>query len=309
MNSLRQTALTGYYWATLPARRRAAAHRVAHGREPVRILFYHRVADEHANDWTMSTRAFARQIDWLRSRFDLVSMTEAQTRIGADYNRRPTACITFDDGYADNMRFAVPLLARRRIPFTYFVTTDHVLRGRPFPHDVADGRPLAPNTRDQLREILAAGGEIGGHTRTHADSGELPRDELTDEIAGCKQDLEDALRRDVRYFAFPYGLHRNLTTEAFQVALAAGYAGACSAYGGYNWPGDEAFHLRRIHADPELVRLKNWLTVDPRKVRRQRDFVVGGVCGGNNQDCIARGGEWERGRHCFESFSPSLPLL
>lgn len=296
MNRLKQIALAGYYWATLLARRRAAALRAAQGHEPVQILFYHRVADEYPNDWTMSTRAFAAQVDWLRSRFDLVSMAEAQARIAAGHNRRPTACITFDDGYADNMHFSVLLLAKHKIPFTYFVATDHVLEARPFPHDVANARPLAPNTLDQLREIEAAGGEIGGHTRQHADAGRLSRDELVDEIAGCKQDLEDALGRDVRYFAFPYGLHRNLTTEAFAIAREAGYAGVCSAYGGYNFPGDDAFHLRRIHADPELVRLKNWVTVDSRKVRQQRDFVVGSAYESVKQNHLAKEGEGERRR-------------
>jgi peptidoglycan/xylan/chitin deacetylase (PgdA/CDA1 family) len=275
MSPWKQFALRGYYGATLPTRRRAAARRAAQGREPVQILFYHRVADDHPNDWTMTTRAFAAQIDWLRARFDLVSMAEAQARIASGHNRRPTACITFDDGYADNMRFAVPLLAEHRIPFTYFVATDHVLAGRPFPHDVAWGQPLAPNTLDQLHEMVVMGAEIGGHTRCHADVGQLSQDDLVHEIAGCKQDMEDALDCDVRYFAFPYGLHSNLSAAAFEVALEAGYDGVCSAYGGYNFPGDDAFHLRRIHADPELVRLKNWLTVDPRKVRKQVDFEPG----------------------------------
>jgi peptidoglycan/xylan/chitin deacetylase (PgdA/CDA1 family) len=274
MNPLKQLALTGYYGATLTARRRAAARRAAQQCEPVQILFYHRVAEEHPNDWTMSTRAFAAQINWLRSRFDLVSMAEAQARIAAGRNQRPTVCITFDDGYAENMRFAVPLLLRHGIPFTYFVATDYVLGGRPFPHDVGRGVPLAPNTLDQLRELAAAGVEIGGHTRTHADVANLSADQLVHEIAGCKHELEDALDLSVRYLAFPYGQRGNLSTEAFEVAREAGYDGVCSAYGGYNFPGDDAFHLRRIHADPELVRLKNWLTVDPRKVRNQRDFQV-----------------------------------
>lgn len=287
MNQLKQLALMGYYWTTLPARRRAAARRAEQECEPVQILFYHRVADENSNDWTMSTRTFASQINWLRKRFDLVSMAEAQARIAAGRNRRPTVCITFDDGYAENMQYAVPLLLKHCIPFTYFVATDHVLGGRPFPHDVARGIPLAPNTLEQLRKMAAADVEIGGHTRSHADAGRLSGNELVQEIAGCKHELEDALERDVRYFAFPYGQHRNLSTEAFGVALDAGYDGVCSAYGGYNFPGDDAFHLRRIHADPEMVRLKNWLTVDPRKMRNQRDFEPGDY--GHNShagDCI-----------------------
>jgi peptidoglycan/xylan/chitin deacetylase (PgdA/CDA1 family) len=241
----------------------------------VRILFYHRVADEHPNDWTMPTRVFAEQIPWLRARFELISLAEAQARIAEGRNRPPAACITFDDGYADNMRFAVPLLLKHHIPFTYFVSTEHVLGGRPFPHDVACGQPLAPNSLQDLQEMSAAGVGIGGHTRTHADLGKLSGLKLFDEIAGCKRELEDAIGGEVRYFAFPYGQHANLSTEAFGIAFEAGYEGVCSAYGGYNFPGDDPYHLRRIHADPEFIRFVNWMTIDPRKLRRQCDFESG----------------------------------
>jgi len=70
-------------------------------------------------------------------------------------------------------------------------------------------------------------------------------------------------------------LHENLSNAAFRVAVEAGLAGVCSAYGGYNFPGDDAFHLRRFHADCEFVRFKNWLTIDPRKLRMQTDFDPG----------------------------------
>jgi peptidoglycan/xylan/chitin deacetylase (PgdA/CDA1 family) len=278
MNRFKHFALTSYYWASLPARRLARVRRIARGREPVQILFYHRVADEHPNDWTMSRKTFEKQIDWLRAHFDLVSMAEAQARIAAGQNHRPTVCLTFDDGYADNMRFAVPLLLKHRIPFTYFVTTGHLLSGKPFPHDVKAGRPLAPNTIDQLRRLVAAGVEIGGHTRSHADAGRLSHDELVQEISGCKGVLEDAMGCNVRYFAFPYGLHQNMSTDAFLVAREAGYDGVCSAYGGYNFPGDDPFHLRRIHADPDFIRLRNWLTIDRRKLRKHHDFDPGDYC-------------------------------
>jgi hypothetical protein len=44
----------------------------------------------------------------------------------------------------------------------------------------------------------------------------------------------------------------------------------CSAYGGFNFPGDDPFHLQRIAADSVMVRLKNWVTMDPRKLRTRR---------------------------------------
>ena len=273
LSIFKQCVLHAYYGATLQVRRRAATVRASRATEPIRIVFYHRVADEFPNGWTMSTKEFARQVQWLHEHFDIVRLAEAQNRIAVGRNNVPTACITFDDGYADNLQFAVPLLLECNVPFTYFVSTNHVVRGQAFPHDVAAGRPLPVNTLQELQRLAAAGVEIGAHTRGHVDIGAISsRERLIDEIAGCKRELEQAIGREVPYFAFPYGQHANLSAEAFLVAREAGYRGVCSAYGGYNFPGDDAFHLRRIHADPEFIRLKNWLTVDPRKVRAQRDF-------------------------------------
>ncbi len=257
------------YYGTLPFR--LGANRLAgwRGMSPVMILFYHRVADCHPNGWTISRELFARQIDWLQARFELISLATAQQRIRRGLNERPAVCLTFDDGYAENCDFALPLLIRRRIPCTYFVATDHVLQARPFPHDLACGRPLPPNSLDQLCELLSAGVEVGCHTRTHADLSVIEDPQvLQDEIATSGHELADYLGAPIRYFAFPYGQPQHVTPQAMQVAQQAGYQGICSAYGGYNFPGGDAFHMRRIHADPEMLRFRNWLTLDRVKLLR-----------------------------------------
>lgn len=311
-NAWKMSLLGAYYGATLPARLRAAKARARRETEPVRILFYHRVADDCPNAWTMSTRRFAAQIRWLRRRFDLVSLAEAQSRIAAGRNGVPTACITFDDGYAGNMHFAVPLLVRHRIPFTYFVSTNHVLRGEAFPHDVATGCPLAPNTPADLKHLAEAGVEIGGHTRGHVDLGAIScPQQLTDEIAGCKSELEKLIGRPVRHFAFPYGQHANMSSAAFRAAYEASYDGVCSAYGGYNFPGDDPFHLRRFHADPESFRFRNWMTIDPRKVRMHDDFDAGDFrtivdqTPWHNKETWIQG---DMGREGIDLESPCLPV-
>ncbi|TWT35696.1 Gellan lyase precursor [Posidoniimonas corsicana] len=256
-----------YYMASLPARRRAAVDRAAHQLEPIRVLFYHRVADSSPNDWTMSCGDFEQQVEWVAEHYDVISLAEAQRRIAAGQNKWPSVCLTFDDGYADNCDFALPLLLRKKLPFTYFVSTDHVLNGQPFGHDVQNGVALRPNSLAEIRSLADAGVEIGAHTRSHADLGRIHDPGLLhNEIAGSKADLEDKLGRSIDYFAFPFGLHANMSPHAFRIARQAGFRGVCSAYGAYNWPGDDAFHIRRIHSDPELIRLKNWLTIDPRKL-------------------------------------------
>lgn len=261
---MRRTLLSAYYHATLPARRLATAWAARRGCAPIYVLYYHRVASERSHGWTLSNDDFSEQIEWLRANFDLVSLEEAQRRIRG-VNRRPAVSITFDDGYADNCEHALPLLVKYRIPCQYFVTVNNVFFGDPFPHDLAAGRTPRPNTLEQLRTLAAAGIEIGAHTRTHADLGRLhDAKRIRDEVIEATRDLEAALDRPVRYFAFPFGQHANLNRRAFRLAREFGFEGVCSAYGGFNLPGDNPFHLQRMHADPDLLRLKNWLTGDPR---------------------------------------------
>ncbi len=232
---------------------------------PIIVLYYHRVANDFDNPWTISETEFERQIDWLQRRFDLVDLAECQRRIRSGHNVRPTVSITFDDGYADNCSFALPLLLERGIPLTYFVTTRHLATGESFPHDVERGCHLAPNSVQTLQELARAGVEIGGHTRTHADIGAIEdADQLHDELINGIGELESMIGRPVRYFAFPYGMPENMTATAFRKLHDHGLAGVCSAYGGYNQIGGDPFHLQRIHGDPNFRRLRNWLTWDPR---------------------------------------------
>ena len=266
MTISRHIALRAYYYGTWPYRRWAFKQAAARGQIPISILFYHRVADYSPNDWTISNERFKRQVRWLQRNFDLISLEEAQRRLRERASARPAVCLTFDDGYADNCTHALPLLADAGIPCTYFVSSRFVQDQRPFPHDVIRNQPLAPNTIDQLRGLVRAGIEIGAHTRTHLNLASVTDpSQLRDEIVAPRSELEAWLDCTVRYFAFPYGQLQDISQLAMRVARDAGYQGVCSAYGGYNMPTADPFHLRRIHGDPLMIRIKNWLTIDPRQ--------------------------------------------
>ena len=263
----KRAALPGYYAATWPLRKAMLARLSARGRAPIIVVAYHRVADDAATDWTIATSVFRRQMGWLRRHFDLVSLPEAQRRIASTTNHTPTVSVTFDDGYADNCKDALPLLLRERIPFTYFVTSEAVLEGRFFEHDQDLGLRLQPNTPEQLRELVSDGVEIDAHTRTHANLGHLPdAGRLHDEVVGARDELQEALDCRIRYFAFPFGQHANLSRAAFALAAEAGYEGVVSAYGGYNFPGDDPFHMQRPCVDGPDLKLRNAATLDPYKL-------------------------------------------
>ena len=277
MSPFRQIPLYAYLWATRRYRHGLVKKLAREGNVPVSILFYHRVADSHTNDWSIANRKFIRQMEWLKRHVDLVSLEEAQRRI-AHGNERLCVSITFDDGYAENCDQALPYLIANDIPCTYFVALDFVLTGRPFPHDATAGQPLAPNTIDELKRFADQGIAIGGHTRNHPDLGRIHNvDILQDEVITASHELADAVSHPVNYFAFPFGQPDNLNPVAFEALRLAGMRGVMSAYGAYNLPGDDPFHLRRIHGDPEFVRFKNWVTMDPRKLMARKYESVRGA--------------------------------
>ncbi len=235
------------------------------------VLFYHRVADSLPNPWSMSCRKFQQQVDFCRDRFDLISLAELQRRSRMGASDRPSVTFTFDDGYAENCQFAIPLLIRHQIPCTYFVSLDHVLRARPFDHDLERGVALAVNTIDELKSMADGGIEIGLHTRDHFDfSRPVTSRQIHEQITKAAAELADRIGRPIRYFAFPYGLRKHLHPEVIDAIRDAGMDGYCSAYGAYNFPGDDPFHIRRIHADPSWAPFENWLTYDERKVRIEK---------------------------------------
>ena len=267
--------IDAYRWGTMPWRWWVRRKAVRNGTMPVAILFYHRVADDDPNPWTISCDGFQKQINWLQKNFDIVSLEEAQNRIRSGRNTRPTVCITFDDGYADNSTFALPMLIRRKIPVTYFVTTYHTTEGQPFAHDVERGAPLAPNAPETLRALADAGVEIGGHTRNHPSLGDIKDpDKLMDEVITATREMEKIICRKIRYFAFPFGQVENLNSQVFRLAKEHGFEGICSAYGGWNEIGGDGFYLQRFHGDPEIAYLKNWLSLDPRKRKIWQTEVV-----------------------------------
>jgi peptidoglycan/xylan/chitin deacetylase (PgdA/CDA1 family) len=173
LNCMKPVLLHVYLRGTTAYRRRLLRELARDGRVPIVVPVFHRVADDRANDWTTSTSEFREAIAWLQEHFDLISLEEAQHRIASGKNERPSVSITFDDGYAVNCNYALPLLIDNAIPCTYFVSSGPVLERTNFEHDQAMGNHFASNTVVQLRELAGAGIEIGAHTRTHIDLGRV----------------------------------------------------------------------------------------------------------------------------------------
>ena len=100
-------------------------------------------------------------------------------------------------------------------------------------------------SREEVREWLAAGNDIGSHTLTHPFLTRLTPEQAREEISASRKRLEDLFGRPVRHFCYPYG---DWNPAVREVVIEAGFQTACTTAPGRNLPGGDLFRLRRLTA-------------------------------------------------------------
>jgi peptidoglycan/xylan/chitin deacetylase (PgdA/CDA1 family) len=104
----------------------------AGARARLSILIFHRVLPlpDPMFPTEIDAAAFDRICSWLRTLFNVLPLDEAVVRLRSGTLPTRAACITFDDGYADNRTQALPILQRHGLPATFYVATGFLDGGR-----------------------------------------------------------------------------------------------------------------------------------------------------------------------------------
>jgi len=179
--------------------------------------------------------------------------------------------ITIDDGFAEVLTLAYPVLRRHHFPAIVFLVSGLV--GDADRWDAAGtlaGRPLM--SWPQIAGLARDGLGFGAHTRSHPRLPAIAPEQARDEIAGSKADIEQQLNVPIRYFAYPFG---KLDAKAQALAEQAGFSAACSTRWGANDPATPCFALRRteVAGTDSLIRfaLALWLGDDHLPPRRRTE--------------------------------------
>lgn len=96
------------------------------------VLIFHRALPEPDPLFPdeMHARRFDALCGWLASWFNVLPLDKAVARLQAGTLPARAACITFDDGYADNHHVALPILQRHGLTATFFIATGFLDGGR-----------------------------------------------------------------------------------------------------------------------------------------------------------------------------------
>ena len=249
------------------------------GRAVAAILLYHRVIDcpEHPYGMCVSPRNFEEHLALLSANYRVVPLPSLFSQAPTD---RPLVAVTFDDGYADNLENALPLLEAHQIPATFFVTTSCLEPGSRYWWDelarYPDWKRLhghfmkmgASSWATELQRLGSPGGEvkppydcalldrdrvaemsrhplveIGGHTVTHSALPWLPRPSQREELKRSKAALEELTGQPQTCFSYPFGAWSRVTQ---QEVAAAGYSLACVAESDAVRSGSDRLCLPRI---------------------------------------------------------------
>ncbi|MGI9606332.1 MAG: polysaccharide deacetylase family protein [Acidimicrobiales bacterium] len=162
------------------------------------VLAYHRVGGHTPSPVDLPRAIFRRQMAHLAASGDVVTLDEGLRRTNSGLEGELGVVLTFDDGTADFVDDALPILEEFELPATIYLATSFIDSGRPFP---ANGTPL---TWAAVRECVSSGlVTIGAHTHTHSMLDRTDATTIDLELSVSDHRIAEETGVPPRHFAYP----------------------------------------------------------------------------------------------------------
>jgi peptidoglycan/xylan/chitin deacetylase (PgdA/CDA1 family) len=181
----------------------------------VPIILYHRIDTSPINSqYYVPPAKFDEEMkllhDWGYTTITTELLIKA-IREGADLPPRPLL-ITFDDGHLNNYTTAFPIMQKYGFTGVMYIVANYM------------GVDQYMNA-DQIKEMAAAGWEVGSHSISHSDLTSLEPYRQRNEVVESRAMLEEALGVPVLTIAYPFGISNS---GVIDYAHFAGYIGGMS---------------------------------------------------------------------------------
>jgi peptidoglycan/xylan/chitin deacetylase (PgdA/CDA1 family) len=229
---------------------------------PIPILVYHQIAEAPKKGAPfrvlyVSPAAFARQMALLKTLgYAGLSMTDLQPYLRGEKLGKVVG-ITFDDGYLNNLTYALPTLKKHGFTSTCYVVDG--LLGKTNAWDESIGIAQTPlMDAAQLLQWQDGGQEVGAHTQDHVNLLKINEITAWKQIAKSKTTLQTLLSKPVNHFCYPYG---KFDERHSTMAKQAMYETATTTVRGRVHRATNLLTLPRIPVKPNTFLPVFWLKV------------------------------------------------
>lgn len=214
------------------------------------VLMYHSVSDDPEPGvhpyyrLTISPARFAEQMRWLADHeYTVVSLESAvEASLTGRVVDRPVV-VTFDDGFADFLDHAWPVLESLGFVATVFLPTAFIGDAR---RRFKERECL---TWPEVLDLSTRGVAFGSHTVTHRVLTDLPWPDVCAELRQSRAQIEAVLSKPVTSFAYPYAFpqeKRDYVSRFRRELQNQNYrAGVTTAIGRFD-VGDDPLCIRRL---------------------------------------------------------------
>jgi len=183
-------------------------------RERGRILCYHSVGQPEFGVNDVTPERFRRQIEVaLEQGYRFVAPAEI-ARTGG--NPKDLA-ISFDDALKSVLTKADPILREYSIPYSVFIVSE-------WSEQKHDWQKTGVLSWRELERMAADGVELGSHSATHRDFGEIDVERAKEEFVRSRDTIAERLGFVPNVFAIPFGQSANWTEAADQAARDVGFS-------------------------------------------------------------------------------------
>lgn len=185
---------------------------------------------------------FRRQMTWLRRLgYRGLSMRDLMPYLRGERQGKVVG-VTFDDGYRNVFRNALPVLREQGFTATNYFVARQLNGGNVWDYEKGIAHSDLMSA-DELRLWAAEGMEVGSHTLDHPYLPKLSPEVADYQIRQSKRELEDTLGAEVSAFCYPYG---GETAELRNMVRGAGYTNATTTVAGLARADDDVYELPRV---------------------------------------------------------------
>lgn len=196
------------------------------------IIMYHRFGESNLPSTNIQLDVFDAHLQTIRDEgWTVLPLAEIVSKLKSGETLPDKAlAITIDDAFSSVYAEAFPRLQAYDYPFTIFVATQSIDRG-------LNGYA----SWDQIREMQAAGVEIGSQSHTHPHMHRLSADQVRQEINTSNTRFYEELGERPRFFAYPYGEYSSevrdiIKASGFEAAFGQASGVAHASIDAFEWP-------------------------------------------------------------------------